>query len=161
MNRDSMIQAFFDEYYVVPPERIAQQIFWSLSNAGALAYCDDTTVAPVCLAAVLQFLCTRELRRQLRSPEEITVGTQMECCLRGLIPVGARIRLTGWVERLGERGVTFRVKAQDEQEVVYEGRFHFAIVRQSEMVHLIARKQRAIARREMFGPASKPQVGAE
>jgi fluoroacetyl-CoA thioesterase len=153
MNRDSMVSAFFDEYGAVPPECIAQRIFWSLSSTDALAHFDSGTLAPVCMALALEFLCRRELRRHLRPDEEIAVGTQMECWLRGVILVGSRIRLTGWVERLGERDVSFRVKAQDEQEVVYEGRFRFTIVRQTEMARQLARKEQAIARREMFRPA--------
>ena len=61
--------------------------------------------------------------------------------------------MTGWVERFGDRNVTFRVKAQDEHEQVCDGQIQFAIMRRAEMERLVSRKQDAIARREMFAPA--------
>jgi predicted thioesterase len=61
--------------------------------------------------------------------------------------------MTGWVERLGGDGVTFRVKAQDEHEQVCDGQIQFAIVKRDQIEDAMSRKQEAIARRELFAPA--------
>jgi predicted thioesterase len=153
MNHEAVIHAFFDEYYVVKAEQTAQRVFRTLPHVGAFADRIIDTMAPAYLVAVLEFLCTRELQRHLPAGEETTVGTQMHCRYCAPIPAGARLRMTGWVERYSERDVTFHVKAQDEQEQVFEGRIQFAIVRRAQMARLMSRKQEAIMRREMFAPA--------
>ena len=152
MNRESMIQAFFDEYYFVPAEQTAQRVFCSLSSAGAFADCGGgSAMTQAYLIAMLVSRCIRELQRYLKTGDEALVGKQMYCWRCVPVPAGSRIRVTGWVERLGEREVTFRVKAQDEQEEVYEGRIRFAIVQRAEMARLFSIKRAAIARREIFG----------
>jgi fluoroacetyl-CoA thioesterase len=150
MNHEAVIHAFFDEYYVAKAEQTAQRVFLTLPHAGAFADRAIVTMPPAYLVAVLESLCTRELQRHLPADEETTVGTQTHCWYCAPIPAGARIRMTGWVERLGECDVTFHVKAQDEQEQVCEGRIQFAIVRRAQMAHRLSRKQEAIGRREIF-----------
>jgi fluoroacetyl-CoA thioesterase len=153
MINEAMLHAFFDEYAVMPAEQTAQRIFWSLSNSGAFADSGSDTMAHAFLVATLVSLCTRELQRYLKTNDETLVWTHVHCHHGAPIPAGSRIRMTGWVERLRERDVTFRVKAQDEQEQVYGGCIKFAIVRRAEMALLISRKRDAIARRELFAPA--------
>jgi predicted thioesterase len=90
------------------------------------------------------------LQSFLDPDEETAVSTQVDCHYRAPIAAGAQIRLTGWIERLGNRDATFWVQAQDDQEQVCDGRIRLDIVRTSQMARVISRKQDAIARRELF-----------
>jgi len=153
MSNETMTQAFFDEYHVAPAEQAAQPSSRTLPRQGALADRVTRTLATTCVIAMLECLCNRELQRHLQPDIETAVATQMHCRQCAPIPVGSRLRMTGWIERLGDRNVTFRVKAQDEQEQVCDGQIQFAIVRRAEMERVVSRKHEAIARREMFAPA--------
>jgi predicted thioesterase len=153
MNNEALIHAFFDEYYVAPAEQTVQRISRTLPRRRAFVDRMIDTIATTCLIAVLECLCTRELQRYLRVNDETPVATQMHYRQRAPVPVGSRIRMTGWVERIGDDDVTFRVKAQDEHEQVCDGQIQFAIVRRAEMARVVSRKREAIARREMFAPA--------
>jgi predicted thioesterase len=153
MNQEAVIQAFFDEYYVAPAEQTVQRISRTLPRRRAFVDRMTDTIATTCLIAVLECLCSRELQRYLRADDETPVATQMHCRQCAPVPVGSRIRMTGWVEWIGDHNVTFRVKAQDEQEQVCDGQIQFAIVRRDQIAHIMSRKHEAIARREMFAPA--------
>ena len=111
------------------------------------------TIAATSLIAVLEGLCAREMQRHLKVYDETPVAVQMHCAPCAPVAAGARVRMTGWVERLGDGDVTFRVKAQDEQEQVCDGRIQFAIVKREQMADSLSRKRDAIARRESFAPA--------
>ena len=71
----------------------------------------------------------------------------------GADPAGAVIKVTGWVEGLGDREATFRVQAQDESEQVCDGTIRFLIVRREYIQRKINRKREVIARREAFAIA--------
>jgi fluoroacetyl-CoA thioesterase len=156
MNHAAVIHAFFDEYCVAWPEQAspAAPDSQTLPHAGG-AFADRIieTMTPAYPVAMLVSLCTRELQRHLPADEETTIGTQVHCWRCAPFPAGSRIRMTGWVERLAERDVTFHVTAQDELEQIYEGHIQFLIVRRVEMARLMSRKRNAIARREMFAAA--------
>ena len=146
-------QAFFDEYHVVGAAPAGQ-------GSARAAPCQRSffdrmihTIAATSLIAVLEGLCAREMQRHLKVYDETPVAMQMHCTGCAPVPPGARVRMTGWVERLGDGDVTFRVKAQDEQEQVCDGKIQFAIVKRDRMADLMSRKRDAIARRESFAPA--------
>jgi fluoroacetyl-CoA thioesterase len=149
---NEMTQVFFDEYHVAP-EQTVEASSRTPPRRRVLADRVTDTLATTCVIAMLECLCNRELQRHLKPDIETAVATQMHCTQCAPIPVGSRLRMTGWIERLGDRNVTFRVKAQDEQEQVCDGQIQFAIVRRAEMDRLVSRKHEAIARREMFAPA--------
>jgi fluoroacetyl-CoA thioesterase len=153
MNHEAMKQAFFDEYYVAPVEQAVQRGSCTLPRERSLVDRTINTIATTSLIAVLECLCTRELDRYIRVNDETPVATQMYCQQCAPVPVGSRVRMTGWVERLGGDGVTFRVKAQDEHEQVCDGQIQFAIVKRDQIEDAMSRKQEAIARRELFAPA--------
>jgi len=110
------------------------------------------TIAATSVVAVLEGLCAREMQRHLKVYDETPVAMQMHTRSAPVAP-GARVRMTGWVERLGDGEVTFRVKAQDEHEQVCDGQIQFAIVKRDRMADLMLRKSEVIARRESFAPA--------
>ena len=153
MSNEAMMQAFFDEYYVAPADRPGQTPMDARPRRCPFVDRAIDTLATTCLIAMLECLCSRELQRHLKPDIETAVATQMHCRHCAPIPVGSRLRMTGWIERLDEDNVTFRVKAQDEHEQVCDGQIQFAIMRRTEMDRLVSRKQDAIARREMFAPA--------
>jgi len=150
---EALQQASFDEYHVLATGRSGE--------AGARApTCQRSffdrmihTIAATSLMAVLEGLCAREMQRHLKVYDETPVAMQMHYTGCAPVPPGARVRMTGWVERLGDGDVTFRVKAQDEQEQVCDGQIQFAIVKRDRMANLMSRKHEAIARRESFAPA--------
>lgn len=146
-------QAFFDEYCVVTAEPAVQAASRARPCPRTIVDRMINTVAATSLIAVLECLCAREMERHLKVYDETPVSMQMHCTQCAPIAAGARIRMTGWVERLGDGDVTFRVKAQDEQEQVCEGQIQFAIVERERMAALMSRKRDAIARRESFAPA--------
>ena len=153
MSNEAMIQAFFDEYYVAPA--VQNGPFEPRTTPHRRPFVDRAidTLATTCVIAMLECMCTRELQRHLKPDIETAVATQMYYRHCAPIPVGSRLRMTGWIERLDEDNVTFRVKAQDEHEQVCDGQIQFAIMRRTEMDRLVSRKQDAIARRQMFAPA--------
>jgi predicted thioesterase len=148
-----MRQAFFDEYYVAPAEQTGQPIRPAMPLPRSFVDRMMNTIAATSLIAVLECLCSRELQRCLRVYDETPVATQLYCTHCAPVPAGSRIRMTGWVERLDGGDVTFRVKAQDEQEQVCNGQIQFAIVKRDRMSQVMSRKREAIARRECFAPA--------
>ena len=153
MNHEAMKQAFFDEYYVAPVEQGGQQASCTLPCERSFVDRTINTIATTSLIAVLECLCMRELHRHLRVNDETPVATQMYCQQCAPVPVGSRMRMTGWVDRLGADGVTFRVKAQDEHEQVCDGQIQFAIVKRDQIEGAVSRKQEAIARREYCAPS--------
>ena len=70
--------------------------------------------------AVVESVCIREVQRLTDADAEVVVGRSIRIDHLGPIPPGSPLRLRGWVERLGERSVTFRVHAHDAHEVVCE-----------------------------------------
>ena len=146
-------QAFFDEFHVLAAEPAMQEGDGAPPSQRSFFDRMIHTIAAASLFAVLEGLCAREAQRHLKVYDETPVAMQMH--YTGCAPVapGARVRMTGWVERLGDGDVTFRVKAQDEQQQVCDGQIQFAIVKRDRMADLMSRKRGAIARRESFAPA--------
>jgi predicted thioesterase len=131
MNRDALRDLFFDEHYAVR-ERV--------------------TTAHV--VGVLESLCIRELAARCDQSRETVVGAAIACRHCGVVPAGARVRVTGWVDRVGARDdVTFWVYAQDEKEEVCQGTIVLTIVPRARLARILLRKTEAIARRVLFAPA--------
>ena len=153
MNTETVSQLFFDERYTVPREQTASEVFRAIPTTQG---CDATLVdamATTSLLTVLECACLRELHACVDADRETLVGVAMQCRHRGAIPAGAALRITGWVERLGEREVTFRVQAHDEQEEVFEGSIRIAVVPRERIERIIERKRGAIARRTLVESA--------
>ena len=146
MNAEAVSQLFFDERHVVPRAPHAQ----------AVASPRSTVAAPVDamagghLVALLESLCIGSLQRCVDDTVEAIVGAGVDGRHRGPILAGACLRLTGWVERVGERGATFFVQAQDEHEQVFEGTVQLAVVDRGTLADLVKRKAQTIDRRKLF-----------
>ena len=153
MNREAITEAFFDEYCVAAADQIVEWSSAALAPRRSIVERLTGTLAVAGLVAILQCLCARELERRLKTYDEMPVAMQIHCEPHAPVVEGARMRMTGWVESADDRGVTFRVKAQDEQEQICDGRIRFALVPRAENMQTLERKREAIMRREMFTPA--------
>jgi len=153
MNAERVSQLFFDERYTVPPEQTARHVFRAMETARGCGATLVDAMATTSVLAVLESACLRELHPCVDAARDTLVGIAMQCRHRGAIPAGATLRITGWVERLCEREVTFRVQAHDEQEEVFEGSIRIAVVPRDHIAHVIARKRGAIARRALVESA--------
>jgi predicted thioesterase len=153
MNHEAISQLFFDERYVVPAGQTARRMFDGLAHGRAYAGDMVDAMATGYLVAVLESICVRELRPYLERDDDTVVGNEVVFRHCAPIATGACLRVAGWVERIADREVTFRVQAQDEQEQVCEGTIRLAVVARAHMARVIARKCDAIARRARFEPA--------
>ena len=153
MNTERASQVFFEARYAVPPEQTARHVFHAMPSAHRWAGTLVDAMATTSVLAVLESACLRELAPCVDTSRDALVGVAMECRHRGAIPVGAALRITGWVERLGEREVTFRVQAHDEQEEVLEGSIRIAVVAHERIARILDRKRGAIARRALMEQA--------
>jgi fluoroacetyl-CoA thioesterase len=153
MNHEYVSAVFFDERYVVPAEQTAPRLFERLPHGRAYAATLVDAMATAYLVAVLESLCLREVAPFLEPGEETMVGAHVDCRHCAPVAPGAEIRVAGWVERIDQRDVTFRVQAQDEHEQVCEAVIRVAVVPRERMRAVIARKRGALERRELFAPA--------
>jgi len=153
MNAEAVSHLFFDERYTVPPEQTAGHVFRAIPTSHGWAGSLVEAMATTSVLTVLECACLRELHACVDADREVLVGVAMQCRHHGTIPAGAALRITGWVERLGEREVTFRVQAHDEQEEVFEGSIRIAVVPRERIARIIERKRGAIARRTLVESA--------
>lgn len=111
------------------------------------------TIAIGQLVALVTTLCLGEVQCCLDPDDEIAIEDAIQCRHCAPIARGALLRISGWVERLGDVEVVFRVQAYDEQERVCDSTLAILVVRRREIAHRIGRKRAAIARRELFAAA--------
>jgi fluoroacetyl-CoA thioesterase len=103
--------------------------------------------------AVLESICLREMQNYIDAKQEMVIGSWIECRQRAPIPIGALIRITGWVTCYGDQQTTFWVQASDEQEVVCEGQIRISVEQRSVIEKRLRHKRKAIRRRELFAAA--------
>lgn len=146
MNHESISQISFDEVYVVPSHQTARSLFTQLPHGRGYAETLIECIATGYLVAVVESICIKEMQRHVDHEREVVVGRSIHLEHRGPIPPGAEIRLSGWVERLGPRSVTFNVRAHDSLELVCEGRVTFVAADRSALESKIAHKVNVSAR---------------
>lgn len=152
-NYQAIGQIVFDERYAVPLEQTAPLLFSEFpSTADSTANLVDAMTTAY-LIAMLESICMRELRGFVDPHSETVVGVVVECRHRAPVARGALLRVSGWVEGVAENEVTFRVQAQDEQEQICEGSIRLAILQRARIAQHIARKQKAIERRDLYRAA--------
>lgn len=149
-NVQAISQIVFDERYAVPLDQAVPLLFSEFpAAADGVADLVDP-MATAYLIALLESICTRELRGFIDPRSETVTGIVIECRHRAPVAKGALLRVSGWVEDIAENEVTFRVQAQDEQEQVCEASIRLAILQRARLAQRIARKREAIERRELF-----------
>ena len=149
MNREAASQIIFDEAHTVSPAQTAQCEFreMPLGQPHADRLVDTMTTGQ--LLTLLESLCLCEIGRYL-DPDERVLGHSIHLRCSAPIPLGALLRIRGWVHSIGDRDVTFFVHAQDDHEQVCEGTIRLVVVRRGEFARRIEHKIEAIARRELF-----------
>lgn len=121
MNHELISQICFAEIYVVPSHLTARSLFTRLPHG--MAYADTLVecLATGYLIAVVESICIREMQQHIDTDIEVVVGRSMRIEHRAPIPPGAAIHVSGWVEQVGRRSTTFRIRAFDDHELVCEG----------------------------------------
>lgn len=122
MNHQQVSQIFFQETYTVPFDQTARSLFTRLPHGRLYADAMIECLATGYLIAVVESICVREMQRQVNAAVEVIVGRVINVEHLGPILPGAKIRLAGWVERLGKRSATFCVQAYDDLELVCDGK---------------------------------------
>ncbi len=143
MTAGALSAMFFDEVHAFPDEATSGEpaLRCESPTAGMI-----TTSAMGHLIAILESICARELALHLDPAEDAIVASQVECHYRAPIAGGTPLRFTGWLERIGDDSVQFRVFGQDEQARVCEGRIRLEIGRGSRVAScVVAQAQRARA----------------
>jgi predicted thioesterase len=121
MNHQQVSEICFEEIYTVPACQTARSLFTRLPHGRHYADAMLECLATGYLIAVVESICIRELQGQVDPLSEVIVGRNIRVEHRGPVLPGASIRLSGWVERLGKRSVTFCVRAYDDHELVCDG----------------------------------------
>jgi predicted thioesterase len=150
VNCEAVSQIAFDERYAVPVDQTAPLLFSEFPATADGPAGPVDAMATAYLIAMLESICTRELRGFIDPRCETVTGLVVECRHRAPVAKGALLRVSGRVEGIAENEVTFRVQAQDEQEQVCEASIRLAILQRDDIALRIARKCEAIERRELF-----------
>ncbi len=150
LNHEAISQIVFDERYAVPVDQTAQRLFRQLPLATGYSSHLVDAMATAYLIAVLESICLREVHLHIDQEHETVVGASVDCRHCAPVPAGAVLRLSGWVEQMGDSEVTFRMQAQDEQECVCEASIRLVIVHREQIARRITRKKEAIERRQLF-----------
>jgi len=150
MNHEILSQIVFEERHLVSAEESAPNLFRRLPQGRGYADRLLDAMATCHLVALLESLCLREVHAYLDADAEVVVGNAIQCHHCAPIPRGTMLRISGWVQGIGEREVTFRVQAFDEHEQVCDGTIRLVLVPRGEIARRLERKCEAIARRELF-----------
>jgi predicted thioesterase len=105
MNHQHVSEICFEEIYVVPTDQTARSLFTRLPHGKAYAETLIECFATGYLIAVVESICIREMQRHIDPTAEVVVGRDIRIEHCGPIPSGAKVRLSGWVERLGNRSM--------------------------------------------------------
>ncbi|MDQ0080907.1 fluoroacetyl-CoA thioesterase [Variovorax boronicumulans] len=144
MNQQGVSEICFEETYAVPQDQTARSLFARLPHGGGYAQTLIECLATGYLVAVVESICIREMQRHVDSAVEVVVGRIVHIEHRGPIPPTTRLRLRGWVEGLGERSATFRVRAHDDHELVLDGTVTLVAAERARIESRIATKVGAL-----------------
>jgi len=158
MNQPGVNQIFFEESHIVLADHAARPPGSQIPGG---AVCAESTVrcaATADLVAMVESICVREMQAHIDGAIQIAVSRTIRIDHRGPVPVGALLRLRGWVELLGGRSVTFRVQGFDGYELACEATVTLVVMRRASMESRIAAKAATpdFARTLPFHP-SEPQ----
>ena len=153
MNYGGVSQIFFSGSLLLSPECAEHMLRINPHDLDGVDELPDA-IAPSHLVAILESICVREMQAHIDLADgEVVVGCGLECRHRAPIPLGAVVRIDGWVIQVEGSQATFGVQASDEQEIVCEGRIRLAVVQRDDLERKLQRKREAIGRRELFATA--------
>ena len=150
MNHETLSQIVFEERHVVSAEESAPSLFRHFPAERSYGDPLQDAMATCHLVALLESLCLREVRSHVDAHAEVAIGNAIRCDHCAAIPRGTLLRISGWVQGIGEHEVSFRVQAYDDHEQVCDSTIRLVFVRRSEIARRIERKRATIARRELF-----------
>jgi fluoroacetyl-CoA thioesterase len=130
----------------VPFDQTARSLFTRLPHGKGYAETLIECFATGYLIAVVESICIREMQQHIDNTAEVVVGRSIQIEHCGPVPSGAQIRLSGWVEQLGSRSATFRVRAYDAHELVCEGRVTLVAADRASIESRIATKINGLQR---------------
>lgn len=140
MNHERISAICFAETYVVPSHQTARSLFTRLPHGQAYAETLVECIATGYLIAVLESICIKAMQEHIEPDAEVVVGRSIRVEHCGPIPPGATMRVSGWVEQIGNRSVTFRVTAHDDHERVCDGQVTLVAAERSSIESRIAIK---------------------
>ncbi|NPC57802.1 thioesterase [Caenimonas sp. S4] len=144
MNHQGVSEIFFEESYTVPADQTARSLFARLPHGSAYAQKMIECLATGYLVAVLESICIREMHHHIDPLIEMVVGRAIRIAHRAPIPPGSPLRLSGWIQSVGERSATFCVQAHDDHEIVCDATVTLVVVRRASMDLRIATKVHAL-----------------
>lgn len=153
IDHEALSQVVFATRYTVPASQTAVALFRALPHARFGAEHMVEAMATAYLIGVLESLCICALREHIDEDAHVVVGVGVHCRHSAPIPPGAELQVSGWVEGIDGRELTFRVQACDELEPVGDASIRVAIVERGRMTGTLARKRAAVARRELYACA--------
>lgn len=154
MNHETISQICFEDAYTVPPEQTARALFARLPHGCGYADRMIECLATGYLVAVIESICIGRVQDHIRPEDEIVVGLRVHIEHRRPMPPAARITLRGWVAGLSERTVTFRVRANDAQELVCEAVVTLVVLPRAQM------EARIDAKRALIPDACRARIDA-
>ncbi len=121
MDHERISAICFAETYVVPSHQTARALLTRLPHGQAYANTLIECIASGYLIAILESICINAMQEHIEPTTEVVVGRSIRIEHSGPIPPGATVRVSGWVEQIGNRSVTFRVTVHDDHERVCDG----------------------------------------
>lgn len=144
MNHQQVSDICFEEIYVVPTDQTERSLFTRLPHGKAYAETLIECFATGYRIAVVESICIREMQRHIDPTAEVVVGRDIRIEHCGPIPSGTKVRLSGWVERLGNRSTTFCVRAHDDHELVCMGQVTLVAADRASIESRIATKVKCL-----------------
>lgn len=154
MNHELISQICFAEIYIVPSHQTARSLFTRLPHGQAYAETLIECIATGYLIAVLESICIKAMQEHIDPAVEVVVGRSIRVEHRGPIPPGSAMRVSGWVEQIGNRSVTFRVTAHDDHERVCDAQVTLVAAERASIESRIASKVNYV-------PANEPLAAQE
>lgn len=121
MDHQRISEICFAETYVVPFHQTARSLFTRLPHGQAYAETLIECIATGYLVAVLESICIKAMQEHIDPATEVVVGRSIRIEHCGPIPPGATMRVSGWVEQIGNRSASFCLTVHDDHERVCDG----------------------------------------
>lgn len=154
MDHQRISEICFAETYVVPSHQTARSLFTRLPHGQAYAETLIECIATGYLIAVIESICIKAMQEHIDPAAEVVVGRSIRIEHCGPVPPGATMRVSGWVEQIGNRSACFRVTVHDDHERVCEGQVTLVAAKRALIESRIAGKVNYLG---ASGPATAPE----
>ena len=117
MNHQLISEIIFEDMVRVSSDDTARAVLGRLTTEAGHSRHLAESVATCYLVAVAEAACIREMTRYIDGSTETVVGRRVDIDHRQPIAPNTLLRISGWVEQIGERSASFFVRAIDAREV--------------------------------------------